>query len=127
MSNAPTVLFGLMPLARAVVRSATSGALTTNVEADDSGTLFVSLTSGTHNYVLPVVSECAGKFFIFYDAEGTAAITITGGTTDKIMGVDDAGCDTVYDDDVLGSWGMIVGDGTYYYFIAGAGTWSKTT
>lgn len=126
MSNAPTVLFGLMPFARAIVRSAATGDLTTNVEADDSGTMFVSLTTGTNNYVLPVVSECAGKCFIFFDGESTAAITITGGTADKIMGVDDTAATTVYDTHVLGSWGMIVGDGTYYYFLQGTGDWNKT-
>ena len=51
--------------------------------------MFVSLTTGTHNYVLPSVSDCKGKIFIFYDAEGTSVMTITGGTTDAIMGVDD--------------------------------------
>lgn len=121
MSNAPTVLMGLVPLIRAVVRSAATDTATT-VTADDSGTLFVNLgTSGTHTYTLPAVADCSGKCFIFFNGQTTSSLAITGGTADKIIGVDDLTGDTITSDAVAGSACLIFGDGTWYYAITTSG------
>ncbi len=129
MSNAPTVLFGSVPLFRTVVRSATSDTATT-VTPDDSGTLFVSLATATHTYTLPTVANSKCKVFTFFAGDGTATIVVTGGTTDVMMGGDNAAADTETETNhVVGDWGMIVGDGTYYYFLEGlahAGAWDAS-
>ncbi len=121
MSNAPTVLFGPAPLARAVVRSSASATATT-VTPDDSGTMFINLgTSGTHTYTLPAVADCEGKCFIFFNGQTTNSLAITGGTADKIIGVDDLTGDTITSDAVAGSCCIIIGDGTWYYAITTSG------
>jgi len=126
MSNAPDVLFGMVPLVRAVVRSSTSATATT-VTPDDSGTLFVNLSTSEHTYTLPTVAACEGKSFIFHNAETTAGVVITGGTVDLIMGGSDGNlADTVTCSSEAGNWGIIIGDGTYFYFLAGQGTWTAS-
>jgi len=121
MGNAPDVLMGLVPLIRAFVRSASTDTATT-VTPDDSGTLFVNLgTSGTHTYTLPSVTDCKGKCFIFFNGQTTSSLAITGGTADKIIGVDDLTGDTITSDAVAGSACLIFGDGTWYYAITTSG------
>ena len=121
MGNAPDVLMGLVPLIRAFVRSASTDTATT-VTPDDSGTLFVNLgTSGTHTYTLPSVTDCKGKCFIFFNGQTTNSLAITGGTADKIIGVDDLTGDTITSDAVAGSACLIFGDGTWYYAITTSG------
>jgi hypothetical protein len=92
--------------------------------------MFVNLSTSSHTYTLPTVTACAGKYFIFFNGEGTSTIVVTGGTTDKIMGGDNAAADTETETNhVVGDWGMIIGDGTYYYFIEGlahAGAWTAS-
>ena len=116
MSNSPTVLFGLVPLVRAVVRSATN-ATTTTITPDDSGTLFVSMSTSAHNYALPAVADGAGKCFMFFQAGTTAqAVTITS-TANNIIGGDTT-ADVATSGSVIGDCCMIIGDGTYYYLFA---------
>ena len=120
MGNAPTVLFGLVPLVRAVVRSATDATATT-VTADDSGTLFVDLSTSTHTYTLPTLALGAGKHWLFFNGQTTNSLAITGGDTDKIIGVDDLTGDTITSDAVAGSCAIIICDGTWYYAITTSG------
>ena len=126
MSNAPTVLMGLVPLIRAVVRSAATGTLTTTVTADDSGTLFISLTTGTNNYVLPTVALGAGKHWWFFNGETTNVITITGGTASVMMVNDSVIAKSAASAGAVGDSCLVVCDGTYYYVLAAVGTWTKT-
>ena len=123
MSNAPTQLFGLMPLVRATVKSATTGNLTTIVTPDDSGTLFISLTTGTHAYTLPAVVDSKGKCYLFFDGETTQAITVAS-TAANIMGVDSAAGTTLTSGGAIGDCAMIIGDGTNYFFFNIGGIWT---
>ncbi len=120
MSNTPTTLFGLVPLLRAIVKSAASDTATT-VTADDSGTMFVNMSTGTtHTYTLPTLALGAGKCFIFFNGQTTSYLTITG-PTDKIVGVDDATATSIISGAVTGDWALVVCDGTWYYAITGSG------
>ena len=123
MSNAPTQLFGLVPLVRCTVRSAATGNLTTTITPDDSGSLFISLTTGTHAYTLPAVADGKGKSWLFFNAETTAAISVAS-TAANMMGVDSATGTTITSDAVLGSCLLIIGDGTNYFAFVIAGTWT---
>ena len=124
MSNAPSVLMGLMPLIRATVRSATTGNLATTVTPDDSGSMFISLTTGTHAYTLPAVADGKGKVFIFFDGETTQAITVAS-TAANIMGVNSATGTTLTSAADIGDCAMIVGDGTnYFFFNIGQAAWT---
>ncbi|MCJ7828247.1 MAG: hypothetical protein MUP81_00705 [Dehalococcoidia bacterium] len=122
MSNAPSVLFGLVPLIRATVNSAATGALTTTVTADDSGTMFVSWTTGTHVYTLPAVADGKGKCWLFYQAESTTTVKIYCSTACIVGG--DTTNTYATSASYMGDCAMIVGDGTYYYMISLAGTWT---
>ena len=125
MSNAPTVLFGLVPLIRAVVRTATTADQTTTVTADDSGTLFVSMDVGTtHTFTLPTLALGKGKCFIFFNGQTTSYMTITG-PTDKVIGVDDATATSIISGANTGDAAIVVCDGTWYYAITTSG--AKTT
>ena len=121
MSNAPTVLMGLVPLIRAVVRSAASDTATT-VTADDSGTLFVSLATGAHTYTLPAVAAAAGKCWLFFQADTTAAVLIASPANDMIGGNTTA--DVATSASTTGDCAMVVCDGTYYYLFAISGAWT---
>jgi len=123
MSNAPTQLFGLVPLVRTTVRSAATGNLTTTITPDDSGTLFISLTTGTHAYVLPAVADGKGKSWLFFNAETTQAISVAS-TAANMMGIDSATGTTITSDAVLGSALLVIGDGTNYFAFVIMGTWT---
>jgi hypothetical protein len=123
MSNAPDVLFGLVPLVRATVRSATDATATT-VTADDSGTLFINLSTSAHTYNLPAVADGKGKHWLFYDADTTAAMKVAS-TAANIMGVDSATGTTLTDGSVLGDCVLIIGDGTNYFAFVISGTWTS--
>lgn len=126
MSNAPTVLLGLMPLLRTVVRSSTSET-TTAVTADDSGTMFVNLSTSAHVYTLPVVALGAGKCWIFYNGDGTTTIAITSGTANVLMVDDNASATTnTSTNHAVSDCAMVVGDGTYYYCFELHGTWTAS-
>ncbi|KKL78407.1 hypothetical protein LCGC14_2025160 [marine sediment metagenome] len=120
MSNAPDVLFGLVPLVRAVVRSSSS-ATDTAVTADDSGTLFINLSTSAHTYTLPTLALSKGKHWLFFNGQSTAALSITGGTTDKIIGVDDLNGDTITCGGEAGDIAIVICDGTWYYAITMSG------
>ena len=119
MSNAPDVLFGLVPLLRAVVRSE-ANATDTAVTADDSGTLFINLSTSEHNYTLPTLTDGKGKHWLFFAGDSTAALVVTGGTVDKMMGGDSAVGDKMTSSSQIGDWALVVCDGTYYYVICGS-------
>ena len=118
MSTAPTVLFGLVPLVRAVARSTTSATATT-VTADDSGTLFVNLSTSTHRYTLPTVALSKGKCWLFMQC-ANATMYVTGGTADVMMADGTTLVDTVtYSTSLhkIGSACLVICDGTYFYAI----------
>lgn len=119
MSNAPDVLMGLVPLFRAVVRSSDTET-TTAVTADDSGTLFVNLSSSEHNYTLPTLALGKGKHWIFFNGHTSQATVITGGTSGKMMGGDNSSGNTMTDSSYIGDWAIVICDGTYYYVICGS-------
>jgi len=126
MSNAPTVLFGDVPVYRAVVRSATTDTATT-VTADDSGTLFVNLSTSAHTYTLPTVALGKGKIWHFLNAETTQTLVITGGSTDLIMGGSDGNlADSITCAANAGESTSILCDGTYYYALNSNGTWTAS-
>ena len=126
MSNAPTVLIGDIPPYRAVVRSSTSATGTT-VTADDSGTLFVNLSTSAHTYTLPTVALGKGKIWHFLNAETTQTLAITGGSTDLIMGGADGNlADTITSAAIAGESTSILCDGTYYYALGSNGTWTAS-
>jgi len=117
--SVPSVLFGMVPLFRGTVRSSAT-ATATNVEADDSGLIFINLSTNEHTYTLPVVGECKGRVFIFYNAETTAATVITGGTASLLMGGDGATGSSLTDSANIGDWAIVFGDGTNFFAICGS-------
>ncbi len=127
MSNAPTFRFGDVPLIRAVVRSATTDTAVT-VTPDDSGTMFVSLsTTGNVTYTLPTVANAAGKTWIFFNGCTSYAIVVTGGTAAVMMADDRTNYDYVTSAAEVGEWCIVTCDGTNYYVLAGHGTWTAST
>ena len=126
MSNAPTVLLGDIPPFRAVVRSATDASATT-VTADDSGTLFVNLSTSVHTYTLPTIALGKGKIWHFHNAQTTETLVITGGTASVLMGGADGNLvTTITSAQTAGESTTIICDGTYYYALESNGTWTAT-
>lgn len=124
MSNAPTVLMGLVPLIRAVVRSATDATATT-VTADDSGTLFVNLSTSAHTYTLPAVAAGSGKAWLFFNADGTAAIKVSS-TAANLKVSDTASTTNTETNHEVGGCMLVIGDGTWYYGLEIYGTWTAS-
>ena len=123
MSNAPTTLFLNVPLVRAVYRSGTADTATT-VTPDDSGTLFVSLSTTAHTLTLPAVADAKGKAFKFQQAAGTAdhVVTCVGTITSMIASGD--GSVNKITSTVIGASCEIICDGTNYYVLATTGAWA---
>ena len=95
------------------------------VTAADSGVMFVNKEdAGTVTYTLPTAAACKGKHFIFYNAQTTQNIAVTGGTDDVLVSSDDANYDKITDDGNYGNWCIIIGDGSSFYALIGAGTWT---
>ena len=124
MSNAPTTLMGLVPLFRAVVRSATD-AQTTDVTADDSGTLFVNLSTLTHAYTLPAVAFGAGKCWVFFNGDGSSPISVAS-TAANLMGGNTTATTMLSSSTEVGDCLMIICDGTNYYGMELFGSWGNT-
>lgn len=123
MSNAPTQLFGLVPLVRATVRSGSSTA-DTAVTEDDSGTLFINLSTAEHTYTLPAVANGTGKSWMFYDGETTSAVKVVSPAAD-IMGIDSATGTTITSNSDIGDALLVIGDGTNYFAFEISGSWSS--
>jgi len=123
MSTAPTVLLGLVPLIRAVVRSETTDTATT-VTADDSGTLFVNLGTSKHTYTLPTLALGKGKSWVFFNADGTAAIAIVSGTASKLKTSDTAVTTVTETNHEVGGCMLVICDGTWFYCLEIYGTWT---
>jgi len=124
MSNAPTILLGLVPLIRAVVRSGTTATATT-VTPDDSGTIFVNLSTSAHTYTLPAVANGKGKAWIFFNADGTAAIAVSSTAANLKVSDTDSTTNTEVNHEVGGCM-LVIGDGTWYYGLEIYGTWTAS-
>lgn len=115
MSNAPTTLLGHVPMFRAILTSSVSATATT-VTPDDSGTLFIDASTSTHTYTLPAVADCKGKVFWFAKI-ADAVMIVSGGTADKMIGLNDAALDYLSfqtANEGIGAALLVVGDGNYY-------------
>ena len=124
MSTAPTILFGLVPLIRATVDSATN-ATTTTVTADDSGTLFLDRSTSTHTYTLPAVALSAGKTYLFMKCADANMVISSAGSLDDIIADGDTAADTVTygtSSHKTGSACLVFGDGTNHFVINIGGT-----
>ncbi len=99
------------------------------VLASDSGIMFLQNFASECTYTLPAVADGAGKMFMFCNTNTTASTVITS-TTSLIKGCVTAGATaTVLTSGEIGNFLWIVGDGSYWYVIAGfPGTvWTVTT
>lgn len=124
MSTAPTTLFGMVPLVRAIVRSSAS-ATTTTVTADDSGTMFVNMSTSAHTYAMPAVALSKGKTYIFFNGNGSNPITVTS-TAANFMIDDATAASCVSSTDAIGDCIMVICDGTNYYGLAISGLYTNT-
>ena len=107
--------------------NSTSGTVTVN--PSDSGVMFVAAyTSGTVTYTMPAVADCAGKMFMFYlgTTDYALIIDLDSGDDDKFVVDDSIVGDIVTSAAEVGEWCWIVSDGTYFYVLAGHGTWTVT-
>ena len=95
--------------------------------SSDAGIIFIQNNSAATTYTLPTVTDCEGKMFIFLNSN-TATSTVITSTTSLIKGKQTAGAtSTVLTSAALGDFLIIVGDGTYFYTIAGASHWTRTS
>lgn len=99
--------------------------------ASDSGIMFLQNYASASTYTLPAVGTGKGKMFMFANINTAASTVITtSDATALIKGCVTAGaaCTTLTSAE-MGNSALIVGDGTYWYFVAGfSGTvWTVTT
>lgn len=113
-----------LPLRGISINPATNGAATINVVPSDSGVLFVNKNATADcAYVLPALVDGKGKMFWFYNAQTTNNLTVTAPSAN--MFANDAQNTSVASYAVYGDVGMVVGDGSYYYWIEFGGTWTS--
>ena len=97
------------------------------VDASDSGIIFMQNYAAATTYTLPTVTLGAGKMFMFVNLN-TAAYTLvtTSDATALIKGTYTAGAaKTTITSGAMGDSVTIVGDGTYWYVMAGfKGAWT---
>ena len=95
----------------------------------DSGIMFLQKQATETTYTLPAVGDCAGKMFIICNMN-TANKTVITSTTALIKGCVTAGAAcTTLTSGTMGDFMILVGDGSYFYAVAGfADTpWTVTT
>ncbi len=95
--------------------------------ASDSGIMFIQNYASATTYTLPAVAEGAGKMFRFCNIN-TATSTLVTSTTALIKGTYTGGAaKTTITSAGVGDSVTIVGDGTYWYTIAGFAATPWTT
>ena len=108
------------------VNDATNGSATINIVASDSGIVFINKFATNTTYNLPAVASGAGKWFWFFDGQATNTSAITSPTANTLVSVNAAANTTVTSSAGAGQCGIIMGDGSYYYFFEIIGTWACT-
>ncbi len=98
------------------------------IVASDSGTIFVQNYATACTYTLPDVTTGAGKMFMIVNLN-TATSTVITSTTALIKGTYTAGAaKTTLTSVAVGDAAIIIGDGSYWYFINLSATgWTITT
>ncbi len=95
--------------------------------SSDSGIIFIQNYASATTYTLPTVTDCAGKMFLFLNSNTNTSTVITS-TTSLIKGKHTSGAtSTVLTSAAIGDFLIIVGDGTYFYTIAGVSHWTRTS
>jgi len=115
-----------MPMRGISINPESGGSAAITVVPSDSGLVFVNKYTTNTVYTLPTATLCKGKYFWFFNAQATATIALTGGTADVMIGADDTAADTITDNNAIGNWAFVIGDGTNFYVITGVGTWSAS-
>ena len=94
--------------------------------ASDSGIIFINNFATATTYTLPAVATGAGKMFMFINAN-TATSTVITSTTALIIGTTTAGvAKTTLTSVAVGDWGIIMGDGTNWFWFASPTVWTIT-
>ena len=97
------------------------------VLASDSGIMFLQNYASATTYTLPAVAEGKGKMFMFCNIN-TATSTLVTSTTALIKGTYTGGAaKTTITSAAVGESVTIVGDGAYWYTIAGFAATPWTT
>lgn len=93
----------------------------------DSGIMFLQNNASATTYTLPTVTDCAGKMFMFLNANTAASTVIEAGSA-LIVGTTTAGAaKQTLTSIAVGDWGIIVGDGTNWFWFASPTVWTITT
>ncbi len=111
---------------RGISTNETGDSAAVTVVPSDSGVIFINEFAGQTTYTLPAVAACKGKLFYFYGNVGQNLV-ITGGTAAKMTANGQTGYDKVTSAGTIGDYGWIIGDGDWYFFFAGQGTWTAGT
>ncbi len=122
-----TDTFFTIPVVRGIRTNPASGGSTAiDVEAYDSGMIFINHFTTATTYTLPVVAEGKGKVFWFMNAQTTGTLVITSPTAIMVCN-DNLTATTNTTDAVCGLWAMVVGDGTNYFCFEGGQTTAQWT
>ena len=114
-----------LPFRGIVINTLAAAAASIDVEASDSGVLFINKYTTKTTYTLPSLVEGKGKIFWFLNGQSTAEIAVTA-PSDCMMGVDSTYTTLTTSTNSSGDNGFCVCDGTNYYFFALSGTWAGT-
>ena len=92
----------------------------------DSGIIFIQHYASATTYTLPAVADCAGKMFLFINAN-TNTSTVVYSVASDIVGKHTSGAvSQTLTSAAIGDFLILVGDGTYFYTIAGVNDWTRT-
>lgn len=124
MGATRVVALNTLPFRGIIINTHTEGDGSIDVEAYDSGTLFINkfYTGGITTYTLPSLAEGKGKIFWFLNGQSTRHIRVTAPSA-CMMGVDGT-YTTLTTSSSSGDCGFCVCDGTNYFFFALFGTWA---
>ena len=94
------------------------------VVPSDSGILFVNKYTTETTYTLPAVADGAGKWFWFFNGQGSAAIKVAA-TTAIVLGIDSATGTVITSGSNTSDSCLVVGDGTNYFAFILDGSWTS--
>lgn len=113
---------------RGICVEPTTGSGAVTVYASDSGIVFINkYATGNTTYTLPAVAAFKGKWAWFFNAQTSYAIVVAGGTDEKMIADEQTAYDKVTCAAEIGECGLVIGDGSNYYFFAMHGTWTAGT
>ena len=114
-----------LPIRGIIINTEAGGVVAVTVYPSDSGILFINKeSSATVEYTLPAVADAKGKWFWFFT--GVAQKMKITAPASTMYCIETTVQTSTFSDAQIGTSGMCICDGSYYYFFELSGSWATS-